>query len=381
MLIFHMDMDAFYASVEQRDFPEYRGKPVIVGGHSRRAVVATCSYEARKFGVHSAQPMAVALKKCPDGIVVTPRMSHYVAVSRQIMAILEDYSPTIEPLSLDEAFLDMSTLAGSPAETARAIQARVFEETQLTCSLGVGPNKFLAKFASDLNKPNGITLVPQGQEAAFIAGFPVRKLWGVGPKTEERLREHGFELIGDIAAADLADLRERLGRNLADHLHELAQGIDHRPVSNDRERKSIGSETTFDVDLRSREAVLAALVPHADEVAADLRKRHLHASGVRVKVRYTDGFQLQTKQTIIEPTDEASVLLAHARRMIDGFDLQRPIRLVGLSAYELGEGQAPRQLGLFDQNQARPNLGKTVDAITRRFGPGAIKRASKLPDA
>lgn len=380
MLIFHMDMDAFYASVEQRDFPEYQGKPLIVGGRSRRGVVATCSYEARKFGVHSAQPMSVALKKCPDAIVVSPRMSHYVAVSRQIMAILREYSPTIEPLSLDEAFLDMNSLAESPIDTALAIQRRVFEDTRLTCSLGVGPNKFLAKFASDLNKPNGVTLVPEGQEAAFIAGFPVRKLWGVGPKTEERLREHGFELIGDIASASLDDLRERLGRNLADHLHDLSRGIDPRSVSNDRERKSIGSETTFEVDLRSRDAVLAALVPHADEVAADLRKRHLHASGVRVKVRYTDGFQLQTRQTAIEPTDDASVLLAHARRMIDGFDLQRPIRLVGLSAYELGTGEVPLQLGLFDPSQDRPNLGKAVDAIARRFGPGAMKRASKLTD-
>ncbi|MEZ4460789.1 MAG: DNA polymerase IV [bacterium] len=283
VLVFHMDMDAFYASIEQRDFPEYRGKPVIVGGRAKRGVVATCSYEARKFGVHSAQPMTVALRKCPDAIVVTPRMSHYVAVSRQIMAILESYSPAIEPLSLDEAFMDMTGIHEPAIDVARAIQAQVFADTQLTCSIGIGPNKFLAKFSSDLQKPNGITEVPLGKEAEFLAGFPVRKLWGVGPKTEERIRAVGLELIGDIAAADLAWLRVELGRKFADHLYDLARGIDHRSVNPDRERKSIGSENTFAKDLTTRPEVEASLLPHADDVAATLRRKQVRARGCASK--------------------------------------------------------------------------------------------------
>jgi DNA polymerase-4 len=348
MLIFHMDMDAFFASIEQRDHPEYQGKPVIVGGRSNRGVVATCSYEARVFGVHSAQPMSVALRKCPQAIIATPRMSVYSEVSKQIM------------------------------ETALEIQRRVFEETQLTCSVGIGPNKFLAKFATDLQKPNGVTIVPEGLEAEFISGFPVRKLWGVGPKTEERLTAIGMELIGDIAAADLAWLRIELGRGLADHLRDLSLGVDLRVIKPDRTRRSIGSENTFEVDLRSRAEVERHLVPHADDVAQTLRKKKLRAGGVRVKIRYTDGFQLQSRQITLEhPSDDARVLLASIFPLLDGLDLTRAIRLVGLSTYDLVEDDQPEQLGLF-QPQARPSIGKAVDAIANRFGPNAIQRGSRL---
>ncbi len=378
MLIFHMDMDAFFASIEQRDHPEYRGKPVIVGGRSKRGVVATCSYEARVFGVHSAQPMAVALRKCPDAIIASPRMSVYSEVSRQIMAIMTDFSPSIEPLSVDEAFMDMTGLLEPTVETALEIQRRVFEETQLTCSIGIGPNKFLAKFATDLQKPNGITLVPLGGEAEFIAGFPVRKLWGVGPKTESRLTAIGLELIGDIAAADLAWLRIELGRGLADHLHDLSKGIDARVIKPDRTRRSIGSENTFEVDLRSRAEVEKHLIPHADDVAQTLRKKKLRAGGVRVKIRYTEGFILQSRQTTLEhPSDDARVLLASAYALLDGLELTRAIRLVGMSTYDLVEDDQPEQLGLF-QPQARPSIGKAVDEIANRFGPNAIKRGSKI---
>jgi len=379
MLIFHMDMDAFFASIEQRDHPEYRGKPVIVGGRSKRGVVATCSYEARVFGVHSAQPMTIALRKCPDAIVATPRMSVYSEVSKQIMAILSDFSPHIEPLSVDEAFLDMAGLVEPAVETALEIQRRVFQETQLTCSIGIGPNKFLAKFATDLQKPNGITVVPVGHEAEFIAGFPVRKLWGVGPKTEDRLTAIGLEIIGDIAAADLAWLRIELGRGLADHLQDLSNGIDQRVIKPDRTRRSIGSENTFEVDLRSRAEVEKHLIPHADDVAQTLRKKELRAGGVRVKIRYTDGFVLQSRQTTLEhPSDDARVLLASACALLDGLDLTRAIRLVGLSTYDLVEADQPEQLGLF-QPQARPSIGKAVDQIANRFGPNAIKRGSSIP--
>lgn len=381
MLIFHMDMDAFYASVEQRDYPEYRNKPVIVGGRARRGVVATCSYEARRFGVHSAQPIAIALKKCPDAIVVTPRMSHYVAISRQIMALLEDYSGAIEPLSLDEAFLDMSDLVEDPLAVAHSLKNRVFDDTQLTCSIGIGPNKFLAKFASDLQKPNGITRVPQGHEAEFLANYPVRKLWGVGPKTEDRIRSAGLETIGDIAAKDISWLRIELGRKLADHLWELAHGIDHRSINPDRERKSIGSEHTFEHDLKTRDEVAVSLIPHADEVAATLRRKQLRARGVRIKIRYTDGFCLQTRQsTLPAPTDDAQELLVYGRQLLDGLEFGKAIRLVGLAVYDLVGQDVPQQLGLF-QSSKRPAIGRAIDAISARFGEEAIKRGSHVkPD-
>jgi DNA polymerase-4 len=268
-------MDAFFASIEQHDRPELRGLPIIIGSDSRRGVVATASYEARKFGVHSAQPMAIAKQKCPEGIIVYPRFERYSQVSKQIMAIFEEFSPTIEPLSIDEAFLDMTgtQAMGTPLELAKALQQRIFEATGLTCSIGIAHNKFLAKLSSDLKKPNGITMVPDGQEKDFIAPLPVRKLWGVGPKSEAKIRELGIETIGDVAEADLTRLREQLGRSMADHIYTLAHAIDHRQISPDRERKSIGSETTFDVDIRTQDQVANALRPHADDVARTLRKR------------------------------------------------------------------------------------------------------------
>lgn len=385
MLVFHIDMDAFFASIEQHDRPELRGLPIIIGSDSRRGVVATASYEARKFGVHSAQPMAIAKQKCPEGIIVYPRFERYSQVSKQIMAIFEEFSPTIEPLSIDEAFLDMTgtQAMGTPLELAIALQRRIFEVTGLTCSIGIAHNKFLAKLSSDLKKPNGITMVPDGQEKDFIAPLPVRKLWGVGPKSEAKIRELGIETIGDVAEADLTRLREQLGRSMADHIYALAHAIDHRQISPDRERKSIGSETTFDVDIRTQDQVALALRPHADDVARTLRKKNLKAQGVRVKVRYTRGFVLQSRQKVIVATDDADTLWHAACQLLTGLKFGEPIRLVGLTGYDLVEASdAPEQLGLFGApavaKAERTDLNRTLDAISDKFGAAGIQRGSSL---
>ena len=373
-VILHVDMDAFYAAVEQRDDPSLRGKPVIVGGRARRGVVSTASYEARPFGVHSALPMGQALQLCPQAIVIAPRISHYAEVSEQVMDVLSTFSPEVEPLSLDEAFLDMSgseRLFGDPVEMARAVRAAVLERTQLTCSVGVASNKFLAKLASDLNKPDGYSVVPFGDEAAFVAPLPLRKLWGVGPKAAARLEGLGLRTIGDVARADLADLEAKLGPSQARHLHAIASGHDERVVVSDHDRKSVGSEVTLERDLRGRPAVEATLKDQCARVARHLRRENLVAKGLRVKIRYTRGFRLQTHQGPLPVAcDDSATLVATAVELLDRFDLDKPIRLVGAAAYELEPREAARQLDLFQQQKSdeRSRLEHTLDDIRSRFG-------------
>ncbi|HEY1098315.1 MAG TPA: DNA polymerase IV, partial [Myxococcota bacterium] len=287
--VLHVDMDAFYASVEQRDRPELRGKPIVIGGDGPRSVVSTASYEARVFGVKSAMPGVVAKRLCPHAIFLPVRMSHYVEVSRKLMEILGRYSPTVEPLSLDEAFLDATgteALFGTPAELAWSVQRAVREELALPCSVGVAANKFVAKVASDFKKPAGIVVVAPGEEQAFLSPMPIERLWGVGPKTAERLRADGYVTIADVAAADPALLQRRYG-GLGEHLHALANGHDERPVDDDRERKSLGAERTMDIDIVGVDAVRRQIVPLIEEVAFGLRKANLRAGGVRLKIKYS----------------------------------------------------------------------------------------------
>lgn len=278
-VIFHLDMDAFYAAIEQLDQPALRGRPVIVGGPVKRGVVSTASYEARPFGVHSAMPMARALQLCPQAVVLPVRMERYAAVSRQLMEVLAGYSPRIEPLSQDEAFLDMSgteRMFGPPPVAARRIQQHVARATGLSCSVGVAGNKFLAKLASDLDKPGGITCVPCGREREFIAPLPVRRIWGVGPKAAGRLERLGLRRIGDVAAADPAWLEAELG-GLGAHIHALACGLDQRPVLAERERKSVGSEHTLEHDIHGRGPVEQHLRQACERVARHLRRQRLRA--------------------------------------------------------------------------------------------------------
>jgi DNA polymerase-4 len=373
-IILHVDMDAFFAAVEIRDDPRLRGKPVIIGGSNRRGVVSTASYEARPYGVHSALPMAQALQLCPKAIVLPPRISHYSEVSTQIMDVLDNFSPSVQPLSLDEAFLDMTGsegLFGTPDDMARAIKEGVFEATRLRCSVGIGCNKFLAKLASDLDKPDGITWVPFGKEAAFIAPLAVRKLWGVGPKAADRLERLGLHKIGDIAAADPNWLIERLGANYGRHLFALANAQDERPVTSGGGRKSVGSEVTLDDDVRGRSQVEPILRRQCLRVAQHLRAAHLKARGLRVKVRYSLGFRLKTRQAVLPlPCDESGTLIEKAFELLERFDLDPPIRLVGAAGYDLEDADHTRQLDLFAQKKSdsRSKLEHTVDEIRDRYG-------------
>ncbi|HZO16052.1 MAG TPA: DNA polymerase IV [Polyangiaceae bacterium] len=371
-VILHVDMDAFYAAVEQRDDPRLRGKPIIVGGPGKRGVVTTASYEARPYGVRSAMPMAQAVQLCPQALVVPVRMQRYSEVSREVMQVLGDFSPLVEPLSLDEAFVDMTgseALFGNPETIAENVQLAVRDKTGLGCSVGVATNKFLAKLASDLDKPNGITVVPFGDEARFIAPLELRRLWGVGPRAAERLAELGLSTIGELAATDLDHLERALGPNMARHLHALAHGSDDRRVVQLRDRKSVGSEVTLDRDVRGLRAVERVLRRQCVRVAQHLRSEALVASGVRVKLRYSRGFRLATRQCALDaPCDDSLNLFRAARELLSKLELEQPIRLVGVAAFALSDAEAPRQRDLFSSTERMSALEHAVDRIRDRFG-------------
>jgi DNA polymerase-4 len=397
-IILHIDMDAFYASIEQRDNPELRGLPVIVGGGSRRGVVTTASYEARRFGVKSAMPGFKARELCPHGVFLPVRMAHYVEVSSRIMEVFRRFTPMVEPLSLDEAFLDMTgceRLFGPADDMAHRIQSAIMDEVQLTASVGVAASKFVAKVASDLNKPAGITICPVGGEQAFLAPLPIEKLWGVGPRTAAKLRADGLNTVGDVAAAGLDRLVQQYG-NLGEHLHFLSLGLDERPVRNDRTRLSIGSERTLNDHVRGAAAVRERLLPLVDEVVQGLRRRQVKARGVRLKIRYAT-FDRHTRDVVLEhPYSEAAPMLAALDGLLTRIDLDRPIRLVGVTAYDLVDGAQATptpssQLSLFATAEPAPGpeamptsavggraVGPVIDQIRARFGDGALARGSSL---
>jgi len=377
--ILHVDMDAFYASVEQRDDPALRGKPLVVGGSARRGVVLAASYAVRPFGIRSAMPMARALRLCPDLIVVPPRFERYSEVSEQVFAIFHAFTPEVEGLSLDEAFLDVTrsvALHGAPVDQARRIKERIRGELGLTASVGIAEVKFAAKIASDLRKPDGLVVVPDGGVREFLAPLPVSRLWGVGPKTEEVLLQRGLKRIGDVAASDRAQLERELG-SLGPWLHDLASGIDDRAVEADREAKSIGAEETFEEDLAG-EDLLPFIHEQALRVASRLRRAGLRARSVHLKVKFAD-FRITTRQeTLDTPTDDGAQIFAVARRLLAKVD-DRPARLTGVHAGDLG---APPQLGLFDalapEARKRARLNASLDRIADRFGPDAVVPADLL---
>ena len=311
----HVDMDAFFASIEQLDHPEYKGHPVIVGGLSSRGVVATCSYEARKFGVHSAMPISRAKKLCPDGIYVYPRMDRYKEVSHQIFSIMKEFTPHIEPLSIDEAFLEvsgMSTMYSGPKALGRAIKDRVFEETGLIISAGLAPNKFLAKLASDLDKPDGLVVIPYGREKEILAPLPIKRIWGVGPHTEKRLKAGGFHLMRHIQAlSDESSLIPLVG-NQARRIWELANGVDDRPVETDRKIQSIGAEETYEEDLTDGSTIELEFRYFANRLSKRLRKRNLLGHTVSIKVRYDDFTTVSRQKRLDTPSDHEHVFFETA---------------------------------------------------------------------
>ena len=385
-IILHADMDAFFTAVEQLDRPELRGKAVLVGGTGPRGVVSTASYEARPYGVGSAMPMAAARRRCPHAIVLPPRFERYRAVSRTVMRTLDAFSPLVEPLSLDEAFVDMTgceALIGEPRAMGEAVRRAVREATGLGVSVGVSTTKYVAKVASDRRKPDGLTVVGPEEVIGFLHPLSIDRLWGVGPRTRERLVAHGVHTIGDVAATPFDMLERWLGASLAAHVHTLAHGRDERPVVPEPETKSIGSENTLDADVVGEAAIRPWLLRAADTAARRLRGERLAARGVRVKLRTAD-FRLHTRQAILKNATYATRLIVEAAEaLLREFDMSAPVRLVGVAVFDLQEergGEEGEQLDLFDAPRKAQDarLDRTLDAVRKRFGANALTRARHL---
>jgi nucleotidyltransferase/DNA polymerase involved in DNA repair len=382
--ILHLDMDAFFAAVEQRDRPELRGQPVIIGADPKegrgRGVVSTASYEARRFGVGSAMPISKAWRLCPHGIYIHPDIDKYAAESEKVMEILRRASDVVEPVSIDEAFLDVTGSAralGDGPTIARRLKDAIRDELRLTASVGVATSKLVAKIASDMQKPDGLVVVPAGAEARFLAPLPIRRLWGVGPKMEEQLAKLGVVTIGDLAALDPARLERRLGTHGHD-LQLLARGEDERPVAAEPAgAKSLGQEHTYGRDTSDPARLRATLLSLADAVAARLRAHGLRARTVTLKYRDED-FQTTTHaRTLREATDSGGTLFEVAQALFaDVHRAGRRVRLLGI--YSSHFGDEPPQRGLFDEPAETAPLDRLRDAVVRRFGDEAITRASLL---
>ena len=380
--ILHVDMDAFFASIEQRDDPSLKGKPVLVGGAGARGVVAAASYEARKFGCRSAMPMQKALAACPDAVVVSPSFGRYEEASSQVMEILLEATPLLQPLSIDEAFLDVTgseRLLGDGPTIGEWLRKSIHEKLQLTASVGVGPNKFVAKLASDINKPNGIAIYHAEGLAESLAPLGVERMWGVGPVLQSRFRSCGIHTFGDLQQWNAEKLAATFG-NAAARFHDLAHGRDERPVETDQQAKSIRHEQTFQSDLSQREEVEAILLRHVERVARRLRASSRTAKNIVVKIR--DGeFNTQTRSaTLAEPTDRTDVLWESAAGLFRTWASKefRPIRLIGVHAGQFQD--AEESLFTFPGDDRSRRLDEATDQIKDRFGDDAIARtASAFP--
>lgn len=425
--ILHVDMDAFYAAVEQRDHPELRGRPVAVGSDGARGVVAAASYEARPFGVKSAMPMVRARRLCPALVVVPPDFDAYRAVSATVRELLRGYTPLVEPLALDEAFLDVAgsvRLFGCPAEIASRVRRDVHEATALTCSVGVAPNKFLAKLCSSKAKPDGLKHLPRGCVKDFLTSLPVADLWGAGPKTARRLRRYGFVTIGQIAASDARTIERIVGGGQGSQLHRLARGIDDRPVVADEPAKSLSAEETFHEDVSDPEVLHRELLRLCARLGRRLRDTGLAGRTVTLKVRFASFRTVTRSRTLQLPSDRTRDLVGHAGALLDGLRLERArVRLLGVAVSNLTGGTAARQLTLFaggvsdypgipdspdrggvsgrrwrsSERTANPrgrgapvsppggtlrweDLERTADAVRARFGKDAVTYGALLDD-
>jgi DNA polymerase-4 len=382
--LLHVDLDAFYASVEQRDRPELRGRPVVVGWNARRGVVCAASYEARKFGVRSAMPMVQAMKLCPQAVVLMPRMRHYGEVSEKFFEILGRYSPLVEGLSLDEAFLDVTgeeRLFGDGRAIAQSIKAAVRGELSLVASVGVAPAKLVAKIASDIGKPDGLVVVAQDGVRSFLAPLPVERLWGVGEVMQRSLATIGVRKVADVCEVGRAALAARIGGDAAERLEALARGDDERPVEPDRAQVSMGSEDTFEEDVHDREELGIAILAQADRACARARASDLRARIVVLKVKYGDHSLVTRRTTLERATADGRVVGRTAVKLLDEVPAveRRGVRLTGVSLAGLGDEAAPRQLG-FDEADAErgERLGATLDEVRARFGTAAVQRAVHL---
>jgi DNA polymerase-4 len=387
--ILHVDMDAFYASVEQRDDPALRGRPVAVGSAGGRGVVAAASYEARRFGVHSAMPMVRARRLCPDLVVVPARFDRYREVSRRVMGLLRDVTPLVEPLSLDEAFLDVSgavRLFGDPVTIAQRIRADVRREVDLPCSVGVGPTKFVAKLLSGKAKPDGWAHWPADEVAARLRPLPVSDLWGAGPRTVERLSSYGFRTVGQIADADLRTLQRVVGDALGSQLHRLAQGRDARSVTPHEPARSVSAEMTFEEDVDDPAVLRRHLLRLTEKVGRRLRAAGLSGRTITLKVRFASFETVTRSATLAAPTDRTHDIATVAQRQLDGLRLERSrIRLIGVGVGNLGDGEAAHQMSLEvdDTPLGDPRweqVERVADAVVERFGGRGVSYASLLDD-
>ena len=378
--ILHVDMDAFYASVEQRDNPELRGKPLVVGGTSNRGVVAAASYESRKFGIHSAMPMRDALRRCPELLRVRPRMAHYKSVSRQLFEIFHHFTPLVEGLSLDEAFLDVTAsvaLFGTPLDIARAIKSTIHADTGLTASVGVAQNKLVAKIASDLDKPDGLTVILPDEYPSRLDPLPVSVIPGIGRKTLQRLAGTGISTVRDLRLADDRLLEPVFGR-YAQKTRDRASGIDDRPVIPSRPEKSMSAEETYDTDLTRIDDMERELLRLTERAATRLRKAGLAAGTVQIKIRQSD-FKTFTRQRKVQPPMSGTdAIYAVARNLLSAWLTRNPdarIRLLGVGGADLAPAAQP---DLFATATAETGVDKTVDAIRDRFGADVLGRARTL---
>ncbi len=383
-MILHVDMDAFYASVEERENPSLVGKPVIVGGSADgRGVVAACNYVARKFGVHSAMRAGRATRLCPQAIVIRPRMNFYVEIARQIRQIFEQFTPLVEPLSLDEAFLDVNgsqSLFGSSEEIGRQIQRRIRDELRLVASVGVAPNKFIAKIASDLKKPDGFVIVRPEDITTFLDPLPVGRLWGVGKVTGKIFERWAIRTIGQLRRMPIGQLNELFGSS-GEHYWRLANGIDDRRVVPDREAKSISNETTFSEDIADIDILRAWLIELVEHVGRRLRRYELRGRTIDLKVRFADFKTITRSLTLDQPTNITQELLDAGLELLTERLPPRhlPVRLLGFGVTKLDDSGASQQQTLFDGQDRQRNreLDRVADQISNKFGKRAIRRGTK----
>lgn len=379
--IMHVDMDAFFASVEQRDNPELRGKPVIVGGDSRRGVVATASYEARKYGVHSAMPSLKAHELCPEGIFVRPRFDAYKKASDEIHQIMLHYADAYEPISLDEAFLDISGM-GEKYKTlgaiGRAIKKEIYDKVHLVASVGIAPNKFLAKMASDMDKPDGLFVIPYGKEKEILAPLPVRRLWGVGKVTEKRLIASGYKTIADIQNAPPGELESLFGSR-GGELRALAFGKDDRPIESERKIKSIGDEETYEHDLTDPEEIDRQIAIHSDIVAQRLRKHDLTARTISLKIRFGSFETVMRYMSREDGTNLQEEIYAMCQELLQRIPIREGIRLIGVTGSNLSSG--PRMTSLFSHDwEKREKAARAMDEIQKKFGRQALRKGFWLEE-
>jgi DNA polymerase-4 len=378
--ILHVDMDAFYASVEILDDPSLKGKPVIVGAPESRGVVSSASYEARRFGVRSAMSTVQALRLCPTAIVVVPHFDRYVELSQRVMQIFGDFTPIVEPLSIDEAFLDVRgarRLWGSPGQIAVLVRRRVLAETSLACSIGVAATKHVAKMASTLSKPDGLLIVSEANTAAFLAAQPARAMWGIGPKAGEALAARGIHSVADILDTPRAVLDRALGPAMGDRIWHLSRGLDARTVDTHRVEKSVGHEETFLHDIDDAAVLRSELRRLADRVGSRLRKHEWEASTISIKVRFSDFTTISRSQTLAEPTSVGQRIGDAALELFADVDRNLPVRLVGVRGEKLRRTD-PHVAMLWDDDEEWRRVEGALDSATARFGRGAVTRATLL---